>query len=351
MTERRKKIAANLCGAAWFVKTENIFYLTGYTGEGSLVLTKDRCVILTDSRYTEQASRQAPDCECIMTGRENPEKVLLAQLLAGCGAKECAFEADAVTVKTFEDYRAQMPGVHFVPLKGEVESLRAVKDEGEIACIRKAAEISCKAFEQLLSWVKVGMTEKQVQIRLDYEMLALGSDKNAFETIAAAGANGSLPHAVPSDRAIRDGELLTLDFGAQYKGYKADMTRTIGFGAVSDAHRAMYDAVLQAQLSALAAIRPGVPCKEVDRIARDYLDERYPGRFGHGLGHGVGLLIHEAPGLNTRDETLLPPGHVVTVEPGVYIPGFGGCRIEDMAIVTEDGYSNPITAPKHLITL
>ena len=231
------------------------------------------------------------------------------------------------------------------------QTLRMIKDAGEIESIKKAAAISCKAFENLLGKIHPGMTEKQVQILLDYEMLNLGSEHPAFDTIAAAGVNGSLPHAIPSDHVIRAGELLTLDFGATVDGYCADMTRTIGFGKISAELRELYQRVLDAHNMALDAVRPGAVCGDVDKAARDFIDARYPGTFGHSTGHGVGLFIHEQPRVAQNSTTILEVGHVVTIEPGIYIPGLGGCRIEDMAILTSDGYIDPITAPKQLIEL
>jgi len=195
------------------------------------------------------------------------------------------------------------------------------------------------------------MTERQVQIMLDYEMLTLGSEGNAFSTIAAAGPNGSLPHAVPSDRPIQSGELLTLDFGAKVNGYCSDMTRTVGVGKVSPELREIYDLVYEAHMASLEAVRPGAVCGDIDKIARDIIDARFPGTFGHSLGHGVGLFIHEQPRVAMGVQTVLETGHVITIEPGVYIPGLGGCRIEDMAILTSDGYLDPVTSPKRLIEL
>jgi Xaa-Pro aminopeptidase len=182
-------------------------------------------------------------------------------------------------------------------------------------------------------------------------MLMLGSEGTAFDTIAAAGINGALPHATPSDHVIANGELLTLDFGATVNGYRSDMTRTIGFGKIGPELREIYDTVYTAQKLALDAITPNKPCGEIDRIAREYIDARYPGAFGHSLGHGVGLFIHEQPRVYIGNEAPLVPGLVITIEPGVYIPGVGGCRIEDMAIMTSEGYINPSTSPKHLIEL
>ena len=195
------------------------------------------------------------------------------------------------------------------------------------------------------------MTEREVAVALNCEMLKLGSEGEAFDTIACAGLNGSLPHAVPGEHRLQKGELLTLDFGATYKGYRSDMTRTVGIGKVDGALKDLYLTVLSAHEMALEAVRPGAVCEEVDKVARDFIEARYPGSFGHALGHGVGLDIHEQPRLGRGDETVLRPGHVVTIEPGIYISGLGGCRIEDMAILTSDGYIDPIDAPKQLIEL
>jgi Xaa-Pro aminopeptidase len=186
---------------------------------------------------------------------------------------------------------------------------------------------------------------------LEYEMLELGSEGAAFDTIAASGPNGALPHARPSDRVVESGELLTLDFGATVNGYRSDMTRTVGFGRISGELRDIYETVRTAQQLGLDALAVGKPCREVDRVARECIDARYPGAFGHSLGHGVGLFIHEQPRLSATSKDVLVAGNVVTVEPGVYIPGLGGCRIEDTVIMTGDGFVNTIAAPKELIEL
>ncbi len=332
--------------AALITKPENMRYFTGYTGEGDLLLLPGRKIVLTDFRYVEQVEKQAPDCECIRTrGGVRPEEEV-AKLLKENGLDAIAYEPYQMTVAAFDAWKAEMPSVRFVSLENKPEKLRQIKDKGEIESICRAAEIACGAFDDVLGWAKPGMTEKEVRAYLDYAMFRRGSEGNAFSTIAAAGLNGSMPHAVPSDHVIQKGELLTLDFGAKANGYCCDMTRTIAFGKVSDELKDIYYAVLEAQKRALDAVKPGACCRDIDAIAREYLEARYPGAFGHSLGHGVGLFIHETPGLSTRDETLLVPGHVVTVEPGVYIPGVGGCRIEDMALITEDGFIDPITAPK-----
>lgn len=337
--------------AALIHRPENIRWLTGYTGEGCVFVSGYATVIITDFRYVEQAERQAPECACRQTGNGASEKSIVKALCDEYNIRKLSVETDYLTYDAYAGLKDELSAVELTSLKQLPQTLRMIKDESEIECIRKAAAISCKAFDNLLGKIHAGMTEKQVQILLDYEMLNLGSEKPAFDTIAAAGVNGSLPHAVPSDHVIQNGELLTLDFGATVGGYCADMTRTVAFGKVSDELKEIYQRVLDSQLMALDALRPGAVCGDIDKIARDYLDARYPGAFGHSLGHGVGLFIHEQPRLARGSETVLVPGHVVTIEPGVYIPGLGGCRIEDMAIITADGYINPITAPKQLIEL
>ncbi len=337
--------------AALMHRSENMRYLTGYTGEGSVFVCARESVIITDFRYIEQAQRQAPDCRVVRTTAEKPERDWVLELTDAHGIRTLGVEQDFLSYSAREALNVHLPFVTLASVDGLAEELRMIKDAGEIESICKSAAIACRAFENFLGKIHAGMTEKQVQILLDYEMLNLGSEGNAFNTISAAGVNGSLPHAVPSDHVIEAGELLTLDFGAKINGYCSDMTRTVAFGRVSDGLREIYDRVYDAHMTALQAVKPGMICGDLDKIARDMLDARYPGAFGHSLGHGVGLFIHEQPRVNRGSDTVLVPGHVITIEPGVYIPGFGGCRIEDMAILTSDGYLDPVTSPKQLIEL
>ncbi|MEE1200305.1 MAG: aminopeptidase P family protein [Christensenellales bacterium] len=338
-------------GAALISQRKNIFWLTGYRGEGLLLVTGDAQVILTDSRFEEQARQEAPECRCVRTSQGAGAYAAAQSLCDEYRIDTLCVETNALTYDQYRALEASLQKVSLVSLGDLLTELRRVKDAYEIRCMEKAAEISCRAFENILNRIHAGMTEKQIQHMLDYEMLLLGSEGNAFPTIVAAGLNGALPHAIPSDYALQKGDLITLDFGGTYGGYCSDMTRTIGIGQVSEPLRAMYEAVLDAQLRALQEVRPGALCSEIDRCAREPLDERYPGAFGHGLGHGVGLNIHELPRLHPGGDTVLQAGHVITVEPGVYLPGFGGCRIEDMVIMTSDGYINPITITKQLLEL
>ena len=337
--------------AALIHRPENIRYLTGYTGEGCAFVCAGETAIVTDFRYVEQAGRQAPGLRVLTTTAEHREKDCVRELTDAHGVKTLAVETDFLSHDDYEALRKHLPFLELASVGGIPEELREIKDAGEVESISKAADIASRAFVNILERIHPGMTEKQVQIMLDYEMLSLGSEANAFDTIAAAGANGSLPHAIPSDYVIQKGDLLTLDFGAKVNGYCSDLTRTVGFGKVSDELRGIYDLVYDAHMAALTAVKAGALCGDIDAIARKMIDARYPGAFGHGLGHGVGLFIHEQPRLASGIKTELRPGHVITIEPGVYIPGLGGCRIEDTAIVTADGYLDPVTAPKQFIEL
>ena len=344
-------LSAMEADAALVHRPENLRWLAGYTGEGCLFVAKDARVILTDSRYTEQARREAPDwgLEQVSADRDYPARI--AALAGVQGIRRALVETDYLTYDAYQSLAKALAGVELAPMGGIPERLREIKDEAELASIRRAAAIASDAFMNILPSIHAGMTEKQVRRVLEFEMLELGSEGVAFETIAAAGLNGALPHARPSDHVIQNGELLTLDFGATVNGYRSDMTRTVGFGRITGELRQIYETVRMAQQLGLDALAVGKACGDVDRVARDYIDARYPGAFGHSLGHGVGLYIHEQPRVASGSAAVLKPGHVVTVEPGVYIPGVGGCRIEDTVIMTADGVINTIAAPKHLIEL
>lgn len=337
--------------AALIHRPENMRWLSGFAGEGCLFIAPGARVILTDFRYIEAAARQSPGWAVERTTDGRRESAIVQALCADARVHTLCVETDFLTHDAYLKCEATLPGIELKPLNGVPEALRQIKDAGEIADILEAARIASQAFVNLLPRLHAGMTEIEAKIALEFEMLSLGSEGPAFDTIAAAGENGALPHAVPSKRVIQKGELLTLDFGATVNGYRSDITRTVGFGRIGGELKAMYEAVHEAQRLGLEAVAPGRRCCDVDRAARDYLDARYPGAFGHGTGHGVGLNIHEQPRVSFNDATVLMPGHVVTVEPGVYIPGVGGCRIEDTVILTSDGMVNAMAAPKHLIEL
>ena len=338
--------------AALVHRPENMHWIAGYTGEGMLFVSADRRVIVTDFRYIEQARRQAPDWERIMVGAGRAYPAEAAKLAGETGAGRILVETDYLTYDEYQGFARALEGVKLERMAGIPEALREIKDEAEIQSICRAGKIASDALMSILPRLHAGMTERQVAIMLAFEMLNLGSEGNAFEIIAAAGPNGALPHATPSDHVIQNGELLTLDFGATVDGYRSDMTRTIGFGSIGGELKGLYETVRAAQQEGLNTIGPGAVCGDVDKACRDVIEARYPAEvFGHSTGHGVGLYIHEQPRVSSGSATVLRPGHVVTVEPGIYIPGLGGCRIEDTVIITADGIINPIDAPKHLIEL
>ncbi len=337
---------------AYITKPSNMYYLTGYTGEGAVAFANGKAAIITDFRYTEQAGNQCPEAAVLMTEKGKRHEDLAMGFFSGNGVTEVLFEDDEVTVRAYRDLEAHLPGMALRPVDRIPESLRRVKDASEIAMIREACRISCEALAAILPEIHAGITEREVQLLLDYRMLALGADGLAFNTIAAAGEHGSLPHAVPSDRMIREGEMLTLDFGARKGGYDADMTRTIAFGEPGSEMKRIYETVQRAQRECEEMLRPGIKCKDVDAHARRIIDDAgYQGRFGHGLGHGVGIDIHEDPRLSYTSEDTLQPGHIVTVEPGIYVPGLGGVRIEDTCVITETGYESLVVFEKNLIKL
>lgn len=337
--------------AALVHRPENLRWLAGYTGEGCLFVCRDARVILTDFRYVEQAGRESPDWTLLQVSADRNYPALIRGLAGDHRARRILVETDYLTYDAYQALAAALEGVDLSPMGGIPERLREVKDADEIAAIRRAAAIASDSFTAVLPRLRAGMTEKQVRRVLEFEMLERGSEGVAFDTIAAAGVNGALPHATPSDHVIQNGELLTLDFGATVEGYRSDMTRTVGFGRIGAELRAVYETVREAQRLGLEAVAPGAACGDVDKACRDYIDARYPGAFGHSTGHGVGLFIHEQPRVSSGNAALLQPGHVITVEPGVYIPGLGGCRIEDTVILTADGFINAVAAPKHLIEL
>lgn len=339
-------------GAALVHKPSNMRWLSGYTGEGLLVLAGGLRAIVTDFRYTEQAEQQAPDYAVHMTSQAVTHEQVAAKLLKEAGVQAVAFEDDKVTVSGFQKLEAAMAGIRFIPQGRKVEALRVVKDESEIALIEKACEISSKAFEHMLGVIRPGMTELEVRFELESALYRLGAEKLAFDTIVAAGPNGSLPHAIPGTYRIQTGDMVTMDFGAKYGGYCADITRTVAVGALDAEKLKVYETVLAAQLKALDAIKPGASCKAVDHVARSYIDAQgFAGRFGHGLGHSLGLDIHEDPRFNTVSDATLVEGIVITDEPGIYLPGQCGCRIEDTVLVTKDGARRLTTATKELIVL
>jgi len=330
----------------------NMFYLSGYTGEGMVLIAQKVWAIITDFRYTEQAQKQAPVFSVEATSKDRRAETVVAELCHEFHLDKLYYEDNYVTVRGFESLKKTVPGMEWKSVAGEPQRLREVKDDVELDLIRKACKITGEAFERMLGVIKEGMTEKEIALRLEYDMLQNGADGIAFSTIVAAGANGSLPHAIPSDYQVRKGDMITMDFGAKCGGYCADMTRTIALGQPSDEMIRVYETVLEAQKRSQDAVRAGRICREVDAIARDYIDQNgYAGRFGHGLGHSLGIDVHEMPSLNQSCSAVLEENQLVTVEPGIYLPGVGGVRIENTVIVRKDGCEALTLPSRELIIL
>lgn len=330
----------------------NMFYLSGYTGEGLIVIAHGLSAIVTDFRYTEQVMRQAIGYSLHMTNNDLTHNQIVSSLLGPMGVTKVYFEDDYVTVKDYAKLQSTLDYCSFEPVAGKIAKLREIKDDNEIGLIRKACAITSDAFDYIVTVIKEGLTEKEIALSLESWMLSHGADRLAFSTIVAAGANGSLPHAVPGDYRIQKGDMITLDYGAKFQGYCADMTRTVCVGTPSDDMLKVYNTVLHAQRMAEDALAKDKTTSDIDAVARDYIDSQgYAGRFGHGLGHCLGIDTHENPRLSMTCHDTLQPGHVVTVEPGIYLPGVGGVRIENTCVITHTGIEVLTYAPKELLVL
>ena len=325
----------------------DVRYLTGFTGtNAACVVTPDERLFLTDFRYVEQAEAQVEGFERLPAGRD-----LLGDVAARLRGR-AGFDDEHLSVKAHAQLAERVgEGVELVAAGGLVERLREVKDETELRAIGEAAKLSDSIYEYVLERRLVGRTEREVALDLEREMRERGAEDPSFKSIVAAGAHGALPHAVPRDVEIPAGTLVVMDIGCILDGYCSDCTRTIATGTPPDSALEVYDLVLRAQEAALAAVRAGVPCRDVDAVAREAIEAAGHGeRFGHGLGHGVGLEVHEGPTLTKRAEDDLRAGNVVTIEPGVYLPGEVGVRIEDLVAVTDDGADVFTHFPKTLVT-
>ncbi len=325
-----------------------IRYFSGFTSEdASVLITMNRSVLLTDFRYTIQAKAQAGEnCEIIEVGAKHNE--LLGSIVREENVGRLGFEEDYVSFAGYEAFSKF--GAEMVPFAKELHHLRIVKTQDEIENLQKAQSMADAAFMELLKVVRPGMTERRVAAELEYICAKLGSEGPSFDTIIGSGPNGAMCHAVPGERQLQEGDLVVCDFGCLYNGYHSDMTRTFAVGKVDPFAEEIYNIVLEAQTRALDALKPGITGKELDAIARDYITEKGYGEcFGHSLGHGFGLLIHEEPRASVTGETVFEEGMTITVEPGIYIEDKFGVRIEDCCVVTKDGKLNLAHAPKELL--
>lgn len=356
MNDRVTKLGASLgafADAALIFSEVSRFYFTGFPAtDGCLLVTPSDAVFYTDSRYTEAAQKKIGS-EFVRDSKELLKE--LAAFFADNGIKTVALENDRLTLAQYEELCEKLPGISFCvtdSLARAIEEIRIIKTEDEIEKTVKAQRIAEKAFEHILGFIKPGKTEKEVRLELEFYMLSHGADDLSFETIAVTGVKTSMPHGVPGENVIKNGDFVTMDYGALVEGYHSDMTRTVAVGDISDEQKRVYDTVLSAQLAGLNALRDGISGVDADRAARDVIEKAGYGKcFGHGTGHGVGVEIHEEPRLSPSSRHILRTGHLVTVEPGIYLPGKFGVRIEDMALITKDGCRNLTECPKELIVL
>lgn len=353
--ERLRSVLKDQAAEAFFIYGRvNTQYFTGFTGSDSfaLISTEEEKgqYIFLDSRYTEQGKIQCP----LFIQAPFKEGILsdCIETIKRLNFKTVVVEADYLTLNYLKILEQRLPEVKFIPLGAELSKLRYIKDEAEIQSLRKAIKIADDAFALLLPEIKVGMKESEIAARLEYHMRALGAAGTSFTTICASGWRGALPHGVASDKVVEAGEAITLDFGCIYQGYCSDITRTIFLGEPNPEILKIYKVVLEAQLAAENYIKAGVIGADAHKVAADIIAQHgYGAYFGHGLGHSLGLEIHESPSASPRGLEPLPAGSLITVEPGIYVPGLGGVRIEDTCLVTETGLEILTQADKSIIVL
>lgn len=327
------------------------FYALGFHGEGMLLVTKDGGHYSTDGRYIEAAQSQVTGVELALIGGGKTHISLAKEYIAAKGLNNVGFESGAMTVDEHRRYTQELPcSLH--PAQDLLDNMRASKDEEEQDALRRAQKVTDEAFKAILNYIKPGMTEREIAARIVYELLSRGGEKVSFDPIVAAGPNGSKPHAIPGDQVVESGMFVTMDFGCKVDGYCSDMTRTVAVGQPTEEMEKVYQIVLEAQKAGINAARAGVPGREVDAAARKVIEEAGYGQyFSHSFGHSLGIDIHEAPNASPSETRGLPEGAAVSAEPGIYIPGRFGVRIEDVMILKEGGCEVITRSPKDLIVL
>jgi Xaa-Pro aminopeptidase len=351
---RRARLSAELpqhkVDALLITALPNVRYLSGFTGSnGTVLLTTERAVLFTDPRYQTQAPLET-DCDVKIA--KGPVLAEALKLLKKLGVKRVGFERNRASFETYDYLKREAAGVKLVGLAGLVERLRMVKSAVEIATIKASVELNSAALEQVLSTFRHGTTEVDLAAEIEYRMRRLGADGPAFDTIVASGARSALPHAHPTAAAAANDQLLLIDMGAFVAGYASDMTRTFGVGRLGSKAKRIYRAVLESQLAAIDAVKAGIPASSVDRAARSVLRRHgFEKMFIHSTGHGLGLEIHEGPRIGRKEATRLEAGMAITIEPGVYVEGFGGVRIEDTVVVTDTGCQVLTPTKKDLLVL
>jgi len=353
----RQALRSRELDRALITSPEHVRYLSGFSGSSAwLVVAADEQILVTDFRYRDQAAKEATGWAVHVA--TNGLSGAVRELVQRQGSGRVGYEGAHLTVR---DYRllSAPPGdgessvaVDWVETERLVESLMVVKEEREIDLIRRSAEITDRLFSETVAMVRVGMSERELAMEIEYRARQLGADRMAFPPIIASGPDAALPHAQPGERTIERGDMIIIDCGVSYCGYASDLTRTVAVGSASDRLREIYAIVLEAEMAALGVVRPGVTGVDLDRVARSLIEAKgYGEGFGHPLGHGLGLRVHDAPSISWRSQDTLAPGMVFTIEPGIYLPGWGGVRIEDLVVVREDGKEILSRASKELVVL
>jgi Xaa-Pro aminopeptidase len=327
----------------------NVRYLTGFSGSNGLcIVRKNNASFLTDSRYIQQSRREVKSWKRVIAKNGVFEETARHGLLRGC--RNVGFESHALTYAQYRTLKKLVSDVSFVSTRDVVESIALVKEKKELECIRAAVRISDRVFDEVLHFIRPGVTELEIAAEISYLHKKYGAEKDAFDPIVASGERGSFPHARASGKSIKNRELVTLDFGCTVRGYNSDITRTVAVGNASVETRNLYNVVLNAQLEAISAAKAGIFARDLDAVARDRItDEGYGKYFIHSLGHGLGLQVHELPRVSSLSKEMLVAGSVITIEPGVYIPRFGGIRIEDDVLLTSGGCEVLNIAPKKFL--
>ena len=338
--------------ALWLYDELDRLYACGFhTSDGAVLVLRDKAYFITDSRYIEAAREAVSDAEVLLCTADNKEKDIIKKILSENGIDELGVQDGSLSYNAYLLMQEALD-VKFLPAQQITTALREVKERYEVESIVAAQRIAEKALDFVLGIIKPGISEREVAAELEYQMSRNGASGLACETICVAGANSSRPHGVPSDYRLSLGDFVTMDFGCKINGYCSDMTRTVALGSATDEMRNVYETVLNAQLAGERAAVGGIIGRDMDRAARDVIETAGFGEyFGHGLGHSVGLYIHEGPNASPKEERPLPEGAIVTCEPGIYLPGKFGVRIEDMLLITKDGAENLTKAPKNLIIL
>ncbi len=351
--ERLKTIIDSGDQALLLTNEKNIGYFCGFFhSEGYLLVTKNETVLFVDFRYNEAALKKSSGCKVVCFTKLFKD---LISELNSASVKNVFFEASNITVEKYSRFKKTFSenGIECIcnsTLDDKIDNIRCVKDESEIEKIAKAQEITEKSYLEVLNYLKPGVSERRIALELEHLIKLNGGEGVSFDLITITGKKTSLPHGVPSDDIVSEGDFFTFDIGSIFEGYHSDTTRTVAIKSAGEEMRKVYDIVLKAQLAVLDGVKPGAKCSDIDKIARDIISENGYGKyFGHATGHGVGLDIHESPVVSPRSETVLKKGMIITDEPGIYLPDKFGVRIEDMLCVTENGYKNFVTLPKELI--